>query len=155
MWNEVFKAGDSFGIKPIGLAARDTLRLEMGFCLYGNDIDDTTSPLEAGLGWITKFTKDFVDAEFLKAQKEAGLTKKLIAFEMVDRGIPRHDYPILDANHDVIGKVSSGTMSPSMKIAIGMGYVTIENSAIDTEIFIEIREKGIKAKVVKAPFYKK
>ena len=155
VWNEVFKAGDSFGIKPIGLAARDTLRLEMGFCLYGNDIDDTTSPLEAGLGWITKFTKDFVDAEFLKAQKEAGLTKKLIAFEMVDRGIPRHDYPILDANHVVIGKVSSGTMSPSMKIAIGMGYVTIENSAIDSEIFIEIREKGIKAKVVKAPFYKK
>ena len=123
--------------------------------MYGNDIDDTTSPLEAGLGWITKFTKDFVDAEFLKAQKEAGLTKKLIPFEMVDRGIPRHDYPILDANQVVIGKVSSGTMSPSMKIAIGMGYVTIENSALDSEIFIEIREKGIMAKVVKAPFYKK
>jgi len=155
VWNAVFKAGDAFGIKPIGLAARDTLRLEMGFCLYGNDIDDTTSPLEAGLGWITKFTKDFVDSTFLLAQKEAGVTRKLVAFEMIDRGIPRHDYPILNADKLVIGKVTSGTMSPSMKNGIGMGYVTVENSSLDSEIYIEIRDKGIKAKVVKAPFYKK
>jgi aminomethyltransferase len=155
VWNEVFKAGESFGIKPIGLAARDTLRLEMGFCLYGNDIDDTTSPLEAGLGWITKFTKDFVDAEFLKKQKEEGVTRKLVAFEMIDRGIPRHDYPILDSKGNAIGKVTSGTMSPTMKVGIGMGYVTKEFAALDSEIFVEIREKGVKAKVVKLPFYKK
>lgn len=155
VWNKVFEAGAPFGIKPIGLAARDTLRLEMGFCLYGNDIDDTTSPLEAGLGWITKFTKEFVDSEFLKAQKEVGVKRKLVAFEMVDRGIPRHDYQILDAEGNVIGKVTSGTQSPSMKIAIGLGYVKTEFSALDTEIFIEIREKGVKAKVVKLPFYKK
>ncbi len=155
VWNKVMEAGDSFGIKPIGLAARDTLRLEMGFCLYGNDIDDTTSPLEAGLGWITKFTKDFVDAEFLKNQKEAGVKRKLIAFEMIDRGIPRHDYPILDANGNTIGKVTSGTMSPSMKVGIGLGYVAIEHAQLDSEIFIEIRDKGVKAKVVKLPFYKK
>lgn len=154
LWNAVFEAGEAFGIKPIGLAARDTLRLEMGFCLYGNDIDDTTSPLEAGLGWITKFTKDFTDAEFLKNQKETGLSRKLVAFEMIDRGIPRHDYLIQDANGNVIGKVTSGTMSPSMKLGIGLGYVTIENAALDQEIFIEIREKGVKAKVVKLPFYK-
>jgi aminomethyltransferase len=155
VWNKVFEAGASFGIKPIGLAARDTLRLEMGFCLYGNDIDDTTSPLEAGLGWITKFNKEFIDSEFLKSQKEAGVTKKLVAFEMVDRGIPRHDYRILDAGGNVIGKVTSGTQSPSMKIAIGLGYVNTEFTALDSEIFVEIREKGIKAKVVKLPFYKK
>jgi len=155
VWNEVFKAGASYGIKPIGLAARDTLRLEMGFCLYGNDIDDTTSPLEAGLGWITKFTKDFVDSDFLKKQKEEGVTRKLVAFEMIDRGIPRHDYPILDSNGNVIGKVTSGTMSPSMKVGIGLGYVTKEFSTLESEIFIEIREKGVKAKVVKLPFYKK
>jgi aminomethyltransferase len=154
LWDAVFEAGAAFGIKPIGLAARDTLRLEMGFCLYGNDIDDTTSPLEAGLGWITKFTKDFTDAEFLKNQKEAGLSRKLVAFEMIDRGIPRHDYPIQDANGNIIGKVTSGTMSPSMKLGIGLGYVSIENAALDQEIFIEIREKGVKAKVVKLPFYK-
>ena len=154
VWDAVFAAGADFGIKPIGLAARDTLRLEMGFCLYGNDIDDTTSPLEAGLGWITKFTKDFTDSEFLAKQKEAGVSRKLVAFEMIDRGIPRHDYPILDANGSVIGKVTSGTMSPSMKQAIGLGYVTVDNSKLDSEIFIEIREKGIKAKVVKLPFYK-
>ncbi len=154
LWDAVFEAGEGFGIKPIGLAARDTLRLEMGFCLYGNDIDDTTSPLEAGLGWITKFTKDFTDAEFLKNQKEAGLSRKLVAFEMIDRGIPRHDYPIQDANGNIIGKVTSGTMSPSMKLGIGLGYVSIENAALDQEIFIEIREKGVKAKVVKLPFYK-
>ncbi len=155
VWNKVFEAGASFGIKPIGLAARDTLRLEMGFCLYGNDIDDTTSPLEAGLGWITKFNKEFIDSEFLKNQKETGVSKKLVAFEMVDRGIPRHDYRILDANGNVIGKVTSGTQSPSMKIAIGLGYVNTEFTALDSEIFVEIREKGIKAKVVKLPFYKK
>jgi aminomethyltransferase len=155
VWNKVFEAGASFGIKPIGLAARDTLRLEMGFCLYGNDIDDTTSPLEAGLGWITKFNKEFIDSEFLKNQKETGVSKKLVAFEMVDRGIPRHDYRILDASGNVIGKVTSGTQSPSMKIAIGLGYVNTEFTALDSEIFVEIREKGIKAKVVKLPFYKK
>ncbi len=155
VWNRVFAAGEKFGIKPIGLAARDTLRLEMGFCLYGNDIDDTTSPLEAGLGWITKFNKDFVDAEFLKNQKEAGVTRKLVAFEMIERGIPRHDYKIVDAAGNEIGKVTSGTMSPSMKIGIGLGYVTIENAQLEQEIFIEIRDKNIKAKVVKLPFYKK
>lgn len=155
VWDKVFEAGASFGIKPIGLAARDTLRLEMGFCLYGNDIDDTTSPIEAGLGWITKFNKDFIDASTLKVQKENGVSRKLVAFEMIDKGIPRHDYPILDSKGDIIGKVTSGTMSPSMKIAIGMGYVSIENTAIDSEIFIEIREKGVKAKIVKLPFYKK
>jgi aminomethyltransferase len=154
LWDAVFEAGSNFGIKPIGLAARDTLRLEMGFCLYGNDIDDSTSPLEAGLGWITKFTKDFTDAEFLKNQKEQGVTKKLVAFEMIDRGIPRHDYPILDAAGKVIGKVTSGTMSPSMKVGIGLGYVSTAFTALDSEIFIEIREKGVKAKVVKLPFYK-
>ena len=155
VWDKVFEAGASFGIKPIGLAARDTLRLEMGFCLYGNDIDDTTSPLEAGLGGITKFTKDFTDADFLKKQKEEGVSRKLVAFEMIDRGIPRHDYLIKNAGGETIGKVTSGTMSPSMKIGIGLGYVTVDNSALDSEIFIDIRDKGIKAKVVKLPFYKK
>lgn len=154
VWDMVFEAGKSFGIKPIGLAARDTLRLEMGFCLYGNDIDDTTSPLEAGLGWITKFTKDFVDAEFLKNQKEAGVTRKLIGFELIDRGIPRHDYRIIDASGNVIGKVTSGTQGPSVKKAIGLGYVNTEFAAPDTEIYIEIRDKGVLAKVVKPPFYK-
>jgi aminomethyltransferase len=155
VWDKVFEAGAAFGIKPIGLAARDTLRLEMGFCLYGNDIDDTTSPLEAGLGWITKFTKDFVDGDTLKAQKEAGVSRKLVGFEMIDRGIPRHDYRVLDAAGNVIGKVTSGTQGPSVKKAIGLAYVTVENAAIDTEIFIEIRVKGVKAKVVKFPFYQK
>lgn len=155
LWNRIFEAGEKFGIKPIGLAARDTLRLEMGFCLYGNDIDDTTSPLEAGLGWITKFTKDFVDSNLLKNQKEVGVSRKLVAFEMIDRGIPRHDYKIVNANGEEIGKVTSGTMSPSMKIGIGLGYVTLENAQLDREIFIDIREKSIKAKVVKLPFYKK
>lgn len=154
VWDKVFEAGKNFGIKPIGLAARDTLRLEMGFCLYGNDIDDTTSPLEAGLGWITKFTKDFVDAEFLKNQKEAGVTRKLIGFELIDRGIPRHDYRIIDASGNVIGKVTSGTQGPSVKKAIGLGYVNTEFAAPDTEIYIEIRDKGVLAKVVKPPFYK-
>ncbi len=155
VWARVFEAGASYGIKPIGLAARDTLRLEMGFCLYGNDIDDTTSPIEAGLSWITKFTKDFIDAAILKEQKEQGVKRKLIAFEMIDRGIPRHDYPIMNVDGHVIGKVTSGTMSPSMKVGIGLGYVQTEYASIDTELFIDIRDKGIKAKVVKLPFYKK
>ena len=156
VWDRVFEAGAEFGIKPIGLAARDTLRLEMGFCLYGNDISDTTSPLEAGLGWITKLAKDdFIDKDFLAKQKEEGVKRKLVAFELVERGIPRHDYNIQDANGHSIGIVTSGTMSPSMKKAIGLGYVTIENSKVDSEIFIEIRNKAVKAKVVKLPFYKK
>ena len=155
VWDRVFEAGKSFGIKPIGLAARDTLRLEMGFCLYGNDINDSTSPLEAGLGWITKFTKDFIDSDFLKSQKENGVSRKLIAFEMIERGIPRHDYRILNDQNESIGIVTSGTMSPSMKIAIGLGYVDVAHTSMDSEIFIEIREKGIKAKIAKLPFYKK
>ncbi|MGV3611604.1 MAG: glycine cleavage system aminomethyltransferase GcvT [Fluviicola sp.] len=155
VWDKVFEAGAAFGIKPIGLAARDTLRLEMGFCLYGNDIDDTTSPLQAGLGWITKFTKDFVDADKLKAEKEAGVSQKLVGFEMIDRGIPRHDYRILDANGNAIGKVTSGTQGPSVKKAIGMGYVKTEFATPDSEIFVEIRDKGVLAKVVKMPFYTK
>ena len=154
VWDKVLEAGAEFGIKPIGLAARDTLRLEMGFCLYGNDIDDTTSPLEAGLGWITKFTKDFVNSDNLKTQKEAGITKKLVAFEMVDRGIPRHDYPIVDADGNTIGRVTSGTMSPSMKKAIGLGYVPKAISTADNEIYIQVRNKQLKAKIVKLPFYK-
>ena len=155
VYAKVLEAGAAFGIKPIGLAARDTLRLEMGFCLYGNDIDETTSPMEAGLGWITKFTKDFVDSDFLANQKAAGVTRKLVAFEMVDRGIPRHDYEIHDAAGNKIGHVTSGTMSPSMKIGIGLGYVGIEHASLDSEIYISIRDKGVKAKVVKLPFYKK
>lgn len=154
IWKALFEAGEPQGIKPIGLAARDTLRLEMGFCLYGNDIDETISPLEAGLGWVTKFTKDFIDADFLKKQKEEGVTKKLIAFELIDRGIPRHGYDIVDAAGEKIGNVTSGTMSPSLKKAIGMGYVATEFAAVDTEIFISIRDKGVKAKIVKPPFYK-
>ncbi len=155
VWDKVFEAGAAFGIKPIGLAARDTLRLEMGFCLYGNDIDDTTSPIEAGLGWITKFNKDFTDSAVLKAQKETGVTRKLVGFEMIDRGIPRHDYLIVDAAGNEIGKVTSGTQGPSVKKAIGMGYVATEFAAVDSEIYISIRDKGVKAKVVKMPFYSK
>ncbi|WP_159779456.1 glycine cleavage system aminomethyltransferase GcvT [Flavobacterium sp. 9AF] len=155
IWNKVFEAGAAYGIKPIGLAARDTLRLEMGFCLYGNDINDTTSPLEAGLGWITKFTKDFTNSENLKKQKEEGVSRKLVAFEMIERGIPRHDYEIADANGNIVGIVTSGTQSPSLGIAIGLGYVPTSLSSIDSEIFIRIRNKDIKAKVVKLPFYKK
>jgi aminomethyltransferase len=155
VWNKVFEAGAAFGIKPIGLAARDTLRLEMGFCLYGNDINDTTSPLEAGLGWITKFTKEFTNSTALKAQKEAGVTKKLVGFELVERGIPRHDYEIVDANGNAIGIVTSGTMAPSLGKGIGMGYVATEHAALDSEIFIQIRNNQVKAKVVKLPFYKK
>ena len=155
IWNKVFEVGAAFGIKPIGLAARDTLRLEMGFCLYGNDISDTTSPLEAGLGWITKFNKEFTNSENLKKQKEAGVTRKIVAFEMQERAVPRHDYEIVDASGAVIGIVTSGTMSPSMNKGIGLGYVTVANSALDSEIFIRIRKNDVPAKVVKAPFYKK
>ncbi|SHG14753.1 aminomethyltransferase [Flavobacterium segetis] len=155
IWHKVFEAGASFGIKPIGLAARDTLRLEMGFCLYGNDINDSTSPLEAGLGWITKFNKEFTNSQNLKNQKEAGVTKKLIAFEMQERAVPRHDYEIVDGSGNVIGVVTSGTMSPSINKGIGLGYVTVANSAIDSDIFIRIRKNDVPAKVVKAPFYKK
>nr|WP_317630716.1 glycine cleavage system aminomethyltransferase GcvT [uncultured Flavobacterium sp.] len=155
VWTKVFEAGASFDIKPIGLAARDTLRLEMGFCLYGNDIDDTTSPFEAGLGWITKFDKEFTNSENLKKEKEQGPTRKLIGFELIERGIPRHDYEIVDANGNVIGKVTSGTQSPSLNKGIGLGYVTIENAKADTEIFIRIRKNDVAAKIVKTPFYKK
>ena len=155
IWHKVFEAGKAFGIKPVGLAARDTLRLEMGFCLYGNDINDTTSPLEAGLGWITKFTKEFTNSENLKAQKEAGVFRKLIGFELTERGIPRHDYEIVDAEGNGIGIVTSGTMAPSLGKAIGIGYVASEFATVDSEIFIVIRDKKIAAKVVKMPFYKK
>ncbi len=155
IWETVFSAGKEFGIKPIGLAARDTLRLEMGYCLYGNDIDDTTSPLEAGLGWITKFNKDFTGKDKLLALKEKGISRKLIGFEMTDRGIPRHDYEITGSDKQVIGRVTSGTQSPSLKKAIGMGYVPVRHAEEGTEIFISIRDKYLKAKVVKFPFYDK
>jgi aminomethyltransferase len=154
VWDKVLQAGSDFGIEPIGLGARDTLRLEMGYCLYGNDIDDTTSPLEAGLGWITKFTKDFVNAEALAKQKEEGVKRKLVAFELIDKGIPRKDYPIIDGDMNVIGRVTSGTMAPSLNKAIGLGYVSTDYSSLDTSIFIQIRNKSIQAKVVKLPFYK-
>jgi aminomethyltransferase len=154
VWDAIFKAGEPFGIKPIGLGARDTLRLEMGFCLYGNDIDDTTSPLEAGLGWVTKFSKEFTNSAALQQQKNDGVKRKLAGFEMVDRGIPRHDYDIVDADGNVIGKVTSGTQSPSLQKAIGMGYVKNEFAKEGTEIFINIRDNKIKAKIVKPPFYK-
>ncbi|HET7817693.1 MAG TPA: glycine cleavage system aminomethyltransferase GcvT [Bacteroidia bacterium] len=155
MWDAIMQAGKEFNIKPIGLGARDTLRLEMGFCLYGNDIDDTTSPIEAGLGWITKFTKEFVNVKQIKEHKEKGTARKLVGFEMIDRGIPRHDYEIVDANGNAIGKVTSGTQSPSLNKAIGMGYVQTQFSKPDSEIFIKVRDKNLKAKVVKIPFYKK
>jgi aminomethyltransferase len=154
IWDRVFEAGASYGIKPIGLAARDTLRLEMGYCLYGNDIDDTTSPLEAGLGWVVKFTKDFNASTILQKQKEAGVTKKLVAFELDDKGIPRHDYEILDIEGNIIGKVTSGTMSPSLKKGIGLGYLTINHSAVGSKIAIQIRKNAIPATVIKLPFYK-
>lgn len=152
IWNAVFEAGEEFGIKPIGLGARDTLRLEMGFCLYGNDINDTTSPIEAGLGWITKFNKDFIDKDLLQQHKEKGTERKLVGFEMVERGIPRQHYEIVDADGNVIGEVTSGTQSPSLQKAIGMGYVKKELSKAGTEIFIKIRDKAIKAQVTKIPF---
>lgn len=154
VWNKVMEAGKAVNMKMAGLACRDTLRLEMGFCLYGNDINDTTSPIEAGLGWITKFNKDFVNSDYLKKQKEEGVTRKLVGFELVERGIPRHDYEIVDANGNHIGIVTSGTQSPSLNKPIGMGYVKTEFSKPDSEIYVLIRDKKIKAKVVKMPFYK-
>ncbi len=154
IWKAIFKAGEPFGIKPIGLGARDTLRLEMGFCLYGNDIDDATSPLEAGLGWVTKFNKEFTNSANLQQQKQQGVSRKLIGFEMIDRGIPRHDYEITDAEGKVIGKVTSGTQSPSLQKAIGMGYVDTAFAKEGTEIYIKIRDNQVKAVIVKPPFYK-
>lgn len=156
IWKAVFEAGAEYGIKPIGLAARDTLRLEMGFCLYGNDINDTTSPIEAGLGWITKFTdaKNFINKAELLRQKNEGVSRKLVGFEMVDKGIPRHGYPIVDREGAAIGEVTSGTMGPFIRIPVGMGYVPAALSKEGSEIFISIREKDLRAKVVKFPFYK-
>lgn len=156
IWDAVFQAGEEFGIKPIGLGARDTLRLEMGFCLYGNDLDDTTSPLEAGLGWITKFVegKNFVNRAYLEKQKVEGVSRKLVGFEMVDRGIPRHGYALLTAEGEPMGVVTSGTMSPTRKIGIGMGYVKTEYSKVGTEICIDMRGRKLKAVVVKPPFRK-
>jgi aminomethyltransferase len=152
VWNAIFDAGKPFDIKPIGLGARDTLRLEKGFCLYGNDIDDTTSPIEGGLGWITKFTKDFTNSTAIKKQKEEGVKRRLVGFKMVDKGIPRHDYEIKDASGAVIGKVTSGTISPVLNVGIGLGYVTPENSTVGQEIFISVRNKDLRAVVVKVPF---
>jgi len=154
IWDKVFEAGADFGIKPIGLAARDTLRLEMGYCLYGNDIDDTTSPIEAGLGWITKFTKDFTNSEAIKAEKERGIENKLIAFELDQRGIPRQGYDIVDHNGNKIGRVTSGTMSPSLGKGIGLGYVPKVFADFHSKINIQIRKKAIPATVIKLPFYK-
>jgi aminomethyltransferase len=154
IWNSIFEAGKECNITPVGLAARDTLRLEMGFCLYGNDIDDTTSPLEAGLGWITKLTNDFVDSDFLKSQKEAGINRRLVGFELIDRGVPRQGYDVVSEQGDKIGVVTSGTMAPSLKKAIGLAYVPEDMKAEGTEIYIAVRKKQLKAKVVSLPFYK-
>jgi len=157
LWKAVFEAGEEFGIMPIGLGARDTLRLEMGFCLYGNDIDDTTSPIEAGLGWITKFSEakgDFIDKDYMLKLKADGLKRKLVGFELLDRGIPRHGYEVCSADGTVIGIVTSGTMGPAVKKPIGMAYVTPEFSKAGSEIFIKVRDKLLKALVVKTPFYK-
>jgi aminomethyltransferase len=152
VWDKIFEIGAPLGLKPIGLGARDTLRLEMGYCLYGNDIDDTTSPLEAGLGWITKFTKDFIAREILEEQKRDGVQRKLVAFEMLEKGIPRHDYEIKDFSGMTIGRVTSGTQSPSFGRAIGMGYVRVVFSRIDAKFYIKIRDKLLQAKVIKLPF---
>jgi aminomethyltransferase len=154
VWEKVLDAGKDFGIQPIGLAARDTLRLEMGYCLYGNDIDDTTSPLEAKLGWITKFNKEFINKDNLLKQKEAGLERKLVAFELLEKGIPRKDYPILDTELQPIGYVTSGTQSPTLGKAIGLGYVKTGHDNLGEEFIIQIRKKHVKAKIVKLPFYK-
>lgn len=154
LWKAVFEAGKDFDIQPIGLGARDTLRLEMGFCLYGNDIDDTTSPIEAGLGWITKFTKEFTNSDTFLLQKESGVDRKLVGFIMEDKGIPRGGYEIADAAGNVIGNVTSGTMSPLMNIGIGLGYVAVGHHKADSEIFIQVRNKSLKAKVTKLPLYK-
>ena len=155
VWKKIFEVGAPYGIKPIGLGARDTLRLEMGYCLYGNDIDDTTSPLEARLGWITKFNKDFVNSKNLKQQQEAGVSRQLSGFVMIDKGIPRHGYEIVDEQDRPIGKVTSGTMSPSLNQGIGMGYLQKEFTQPGTEIYIAVRNRKLKAEVVKLPFYKK
>ena len=152
LWDSIIEAGEEFGIIPCGLASRDTLRLEKGFCLYGNDIDDTTSPLEAGLGWITKFDKDFVDKERFAQQKADGITRKLVGFEMQERAIPRHDYLVVDVAGNEIGKVTSGTMSPLKNVGIGLAYVAKDHFKIDSEIYIQIRNKNVLAKVVKLPF---
>jgi aminomethyltransferase len=152
IWDAIFESGKSQGIKPVGLGARDTLRLEMGYCLYGNDIDDTTSPLEAGLGWITKFNKNFTAKEILEKQKAEGVSRKLVGFEMIDKGIPRQGYEITNSDNEVIGFVTSGTQSPSLNKAIGMGYVRKEFSTTGTQINIKIRDKLLQAKVVKIPF---
>lgn len=153
IWNAIFEAGKEAGIQPIGLAARDTLRLEMGYCLYGNDIDDTTSPLEAGLGWITKLGKEsFIGKEKTQQLKDAGISRKLVGIELLDRGVPRHGFEIYDNASNLIGKVTSGTQSPSLQKPIAMGYVTIPNAAIGTEIQIKVRDRFLKAKVVKMPF---
>ncbi len=152
VWAAIFEAGSSIGIKPVGLGARDTLRLEAGFCLYGNDIDDETSPLEAGLGWITKFSKEFVNSAYLKAQKESGVKKKLVGFKMADRGIPRPAYPIYDSQVQSVGHVTSGTISPMLNTGIGLGYVDLPNTELGTEIFIGVRGKSLSAEVVKPPF---
>src|SRR5690606_19904101 len=154
VWDAIFDAGAAYGIKPIGLGARDTLRLEMGFCLYGNDIDDNTSPLAAGLGWVTKFTNNFVNSENLKAEKEKGVSEKLVGFEMLERGIPRHNYDILDAEGNKIGRVTSGTQSPTLKKSIGLGYVHTAFSKEGTDIYISIRNQAVKAVVRKPPFVK-
>jgi aminomethyltransferase len=155
VWNKIIEAGAEFGIQPIGLGARDTLRLEMGFCLYGNDINDTTNPIEAGLGWITKFTKSFVGDQFAKDLKENGSKRKLVGIQMIDRGIPRHDYEVIDASGNKIGIVTSGSQTPSLDVSIGLAYIDIPHNKLDTEIYIKIRENSIKAKVVKMPFYQK
>lgn len=152
IWDAIFKAGEAQGIKPIGLGARDTLRLEKGFCLYGNDIDDTTSPMAAGLGWITKFSKDFISREKFEKQKERGVTQKLVGFEMIEKGIARHDYDIKDFDGHNIGRVTSGTQSPTLGKAIGMGYVDVKYAAVDSEIFIKVRTTLLRARVVKIPF---
>lgn len=154
VWDAIFEAGAAYGIKPIGLGARDTLRLEMGFCLYGNDIDDNTSPLAAGLGWVTKFTNDFVNSANLKAEKEKGVSEKLVGFEMLERGIPRHGYDIIDADGNKIGRVTSGTQSPTLKKSIGLGYVNTGFAKEGSEIFISIRNQAVKAVVKKPPFVK-
>lgn len=154
VWIALFEAGKTFGMKPIGLGARDTLRLEMGFCLYGNDIDDQTSPIEAGLGWITKFNKDFINCDHIQKQKEVGVSRKLVGFVMTEKGIPRHDYEIVDSEGNIIGNVTSGTMSPSLNLGIGMGYVKTGFHIPDTEIFILVRNKQLSAKVTKPPFLK-
>ena len=153
-WDAIIAAGAPLGLEPIGLGARDTLRLEMGFCLYGNDIDDTTSPIEAGLGWITKFTKEFTNSAALKAQKEAGVARKLVGIMLLERGVPRHGYPIVDASGAAVGEVTSGTMAPSLNEAIGMAYVTTASAAPGSTVFVEIRGKALKAEVVSLPFYK-